>query len=415
MEGDYPGESGWGSPEDIRYMTESSTEAFWRMDNQLKFTFTNDVCEQVSGGFTCDDFIGTSLLGYLTPEGVEHLARVNGARLRREATGIRTNIMFYELEMRRKNGIYFWAGISSCPLRDESGTVVGYQGIMRDISAYKQYEVERRRLKNLLKKEERMAAVGKMAGGVAHELNNVMAGIIGYSELLLLQEGPENQSLSQQVGRILHSGERAAALIADLLLISGKDQAEHKPVNLNELLPSCLKQSLFQKNIEKYPGLAIELDLEPSLRPVRGSLPRLGRAFTNLLCLCCEKAGRDGSVLVATRTVYLGTPGNDYDDLNEGEYVVLSITDNGAGIAEENLSSVFEPFYMRKALKRGFTGLELVVLREVVKDHGGHVHVASRIGEGATFTVYLPLAREKQWHYRMMPEAGYPVNPLVMN
>jgi len=391
-EADLPAESRWKNDDDIRYMVDHSTEAFWQMDKELKFTFTNAACEKISGGIKKEDFIGRSLLEFLTPEGIEYLWKINGLRLNNEARGIKTDLVFYEIQMRRKDGSYFWAGISSCPRRNENGEVIGYQGIMRDIDHFKQYEADRKKLEALLAEKEKMAAVGELTSSVAHELNNVMAGIIGYSELLLFKEDDDDDKLFQKhVGNIIHSGERAAAMVQDLLVLSSKDRAAHKPVNLNELIPACLSKYEFKKISERYPGIALNLDLEPALHAVFGALSPLDKSIMNLLALSCEQAGPDGAVGIATRTVYLGRPVSGYDHLREGEYVVLSITDDGDGIADDDVLHIFEPFYIRKVMKKGVTGLELSVALEVVKDHNGFIGVTSKIGCGATFTVYLPV------------------------
>ncbi|PKN09352.1 MAG: hypothetical protein CVU72_02590, partial [Deltaproteobacteria bacterium HGW-Deltaproteobacteria-7] len=303
-----------------------------------------------------------------------------------------TDIVFYELQMRRKNGTYFWAGISSTPCRNQEGDVIGYRGIIRDIGAYKECEVERRKLEDLLIEAEKMAVVGKMAGDVAHELNNAMAGILGYSELLLAEHNLDGV-LHKHVGNIMDSGVRAAALVQDLLIMSGRDGASRKPVNLNKLVPACLKKNEFQKWSERYPDMALHVDLEPSLHYINGSLPQLDRSIMNLLAMACEQAGPIGAVSIATRTVYLGRPINGCDNLREGEYVVLSITHNGEGISDEDVSQIFEPFYISRVMKKGVTGLELSVAREVIKDHNGFIDMTSRIGCGATFTIYLPVSR----------------------
>lgn len=385
--------SSWKKDEDIQYMVDHSPEAFWQTDKDLKITFTNTACKKVSGGFQDEDFIGKSLLEFLTPEGIEQMWRINEARLKNEARGIKTDIVFYELQMRRKDGTYFWAGISSSPRRNHNGDVIGYQGIMRDIGAYKQYEAERKRLEDLLTKAEKMATVEKMAGGIAHELNNAMAGILGYSALLLAEDNLDNNILHKHIGKIMDSGVRATALIQDLQVMSGRNGANRKPVNLNELLPVCLKRNEFQKLSERYPDMALHMDLEPSLHYVSGSLPQLDKSIMNLLAMACEQAGPAGSVSIATRTVYLGRPINGYDNLREGEYVALSITDDGKGISDEDASHIFEPFYIRKVMEKGITGLELSVVREVIKDHNGFINVTSKIGYGATFTIYLPVSR----------------------
>lgn len=397
------GESGWKDDDPFKCMVESSPEAFWQMDNNLIFTFTNSACEKLSGGFSKEDLIGRSLLEFLTPEGVDHLWRMNGLRSKKEDQGIKTDLVFYELQMKRKNGSYFWAGISSSPLRDSQGQVIGYHGVMRDVSAFKQYEADRNQPDDVRKKAEKMTVVGNMTGVVVHELNNVMAGVLGYSQLLLMQDESGGNDFHKQVESIIRTGEQATAIIQDLLVIAGKDGPSHRSVNLNELILGCLKKNEFQKLSERYPGITVHLDLEVSLHPVKGSRQQLDKSICNLLFIAYEKAGAGGEVTISTRTVYLGRPIDGYEDLREGEYVVLSVTDNGAGLADEDAAHVFEPFYIKKVMNKGITGLELTVVREVVRDHNGFIDVAAKIGCGATFTVYLPVSHADMQgnHYRV--------------
>ncbi len=394
----YPGEAGatgdsvWKSGDAFKCLVDNAPEAFWQMDNNLTVTFTNTACEKLYGGFDKEDLVGRSVLDFLTPEGIDHLGKINGLRIKEEGRGIKTDLVFYELQMRRKDGSYFWAGISSTPLRDTRGQVIGYQGIMRDISAFKQYEADRNGLEDVLKQAEKMKAVGNLTGRIIHELNNIMTGILGYSQLLLMQPESDRNDFHRHVENILRTGERATAIIQDLLAISRKDVLNRTSVNLNELIPGCLKMNELKKLSERYPGITLHLDLEPSLYAVNGSRQQLDKAIGNLLFIAHEKAGAGGTVTISTRTVYLGRPITGYEDLREGEYVALSVTDTGAGFADEDADLIFEPFYIKKFMNKGVTGLELTVVREVVRDHDGFVDIAGRIGSGATFMVYLPVA-----------------------
>lgn len=399
----------------MKYMVGYAPEAFWQMDRELKFTYANPACEKISGGFRAEDFIGRSLLEFLTPEGIEDMRSVHTARQSEERRGIQTDVLFYELQMRRKDGSYFWAGISSTPMRDTSGQIVGYQGIMRDISSFKQYHVEQKRLEDLLGKTEKMAALGYMAGSVAHELNNMMAGILGYSELLMLQYRPDDNVPQAHLRSIIDNGERAAALLKDVLLMSRKEADVRKSVNLNDLIPLCMQKQEIRDLVLRHEDVAIHLDLETSLHDVVASASKLEKAVANLLVLSVQQAGAGGAVSIMTKTLYLGRPTGGDDNICEGEYVVLSVTDTGKGIPDEAISHLFEPFYLKKIIKHGVTGLELAMVREVVKDHDGFIDVHSRIGSGTTLTIYLPVTRGKlRVNYHMMsadlPDGSTPIN-----
>lgn len=260
-----------------------------------------------------------------------------------------------------------------------------------DIRPFKQYGTERWPLEDALKQAEKMNAVQDLTVRIIHELNNIMTGILGYSQLLLMQPASDRNDFSRHVENIFRTGERATAIIQDLLVISRKDAPNRTPVNLNELIPGSLKMAAFKKIAERYPGITLHLDLEPSLAAVQGSRQQLDKAVGNLLCIAHEKAGAGGTVTISTRTVYLGRPMSGYEDLREGEYAALSVTDTGAGFADEDAHLIFEPFYIKKFMNKGVTGLELTVVREVVRDHDGFIDITGKIGCGATFTVYLPV------------------------
>jgi PAS domain S-box-containing protein len=398
----------------MKYMVGHAPEAFWQMDRELKFTYTNTACEKISGGFRAEEFVGRSLLEFLTPEGIEDLRSFHTARQSDEKRGIQTDVLFYELQMRRKDGSYFWAGISSAPMRDASGQIVGYQGIMRDISSFKQHHVEQKRLEDLLGKTEKMAALGYMAGSVAHELNNMLAGILGYSELLMLQDYSDDSVSQSHLRAIIENGENAVALLQDVLMMSRKEAGIRQSVQLNDLIPQYMQKQEFQ-NLMKRHKVAIRLDLEVSLRDVVASASRLEKVVANLLLLSIQQAGPGGAVSIATKTLYLGCPAGDAKNISEGEYVVVSVTDTGAGIPDEAVSHIFEPFYFKKIAKFGATGLELVIVREVVKDHDGFIDVHSTTGSGTTFTIYLPVTRGKvRVNYHMM-SSDFPDGSTAIN
>lgn len=409
------GENARNESKDIQYIVDHAFEAFWQVDNDFKITFTNAACGAIAGGFTSEDFIGRSLIEFLTPEGIEKLQRGNRSRLKDEVRGIKTSLAFFELQMKRKDGTYCWVGLSSSPIRDRSGKVIGYQGILRDISGFKKQEANRKRLEELLIKAEKMAPLANITSGVARELNNLIGGILVDSELLRSCDNLGNSTFHQHIGNIINSGERATALIQDLLGLFRRDGENRQNINLNELLPACLRKNEFKKLSGRYPGVTLNIDLEPSLHNVNGSLPQLNQSIMDLLSMSFRQAGHGGTVSVATRTVYLGRPVNDDDNLSEGEYVVLSINDTGGGLDDEDVRRAFEPFYARKFMKKSVTGLELSIVREIIRDHNGFLEVYSKIGSGTAFIIYLPVSHgDAKGDYGMMPQTNNSdMSPLI--
>ncbi len=397
---------------DIQYIVDHAFEAFWQVDTNFKITFTNAACGAVTGGFKSEDFIGRSLVDFLSPESIEKLHKGNSSRMSDEARGVQTALAFYELQMKRKDGTYCWVGISSSPIRDRSGKVIGYQGILRDISGFKKQETSRKRYEEAFNKAEKMSSLMNITNGVARELNRLMGGIIAHGEILRSCDGPGSNAFHDHVDNIIDSGERAVTFIQDLLAVSRKDKENRQLINFNERVQACLKKNEFQKLSQRYQGVTIKMDFEPSLRNVNASLSQLDKSILDLLSMSFNQTEPDGVISIATRTVYLGCPVRHEDNLCEGEYVVLSISSTGGGLEDEEVCHLFEPFYAKKFMKKSATGLELSIVREVIRDHNGFINAYSKIGCGVSFVLYLPVSLED---CEGIPHRGNSVRPDLVN
>jgi PAS domain S-box-containing protein len=384
----------WKESKDIQYIVDHAFEAFWQVDTDFKITFTNAACGTVTGGFKSEDFIGRSLMEFLSPESIAKLHKGNRSRLNDEARGFQTALAFYELQMKRKDGTYCWVGISSSPIRDGSGKVIGYQGILRDISGFKKQETSRKRYEEAFNKAEKMSRLMNITNGVARELNHLMGGILAHGEILRSCDGTDSNAFHEHIGNIIDSGERAVTFIQDLLAVFRKDEENRQYINLNERVLACLKKNEMQKLSERHPGVTIKMDFEPSLQNVNASLSQLDKSILDLLSMSFQQAEHDGVISIATRTVYLGCPVRYEDNVREGEYVVLSISSTGGGLDDEHVGRVFEPFYAKKLMKKSVTGLELSIVREVIRDHHGFIDAYSKIGCGVSFVLYLPVLHE---------------------
>jgi two-component system, cell cycle sensor histidine kinase and response regulator CckA len=249
-------------------------------------------------------------------------------------------------------------------------------------------------LEERLRRAEKMEAMGTLAGGVAHDLNNVLGVLVGYSELVLekiLEESP----LRKYVTNILQAGQRAAAIIQDLLTLARRGVAVSEVVNLNKLVSDYLRTPEFEKTKTYHPRVTFQSRLDKDLMNIRGSSVHLSKTIMNLLSNAAEAISDQGEVTILTENCYLDKPITGYDQIQEGDYVVLRVSDSGKGISTEDIGKIFEPFYTKKVMGRSGTGLGLAVVWGSVKDHQGYIDVQSEEGKGSTFTLYFPVTREE--------------------
>ena len=259
--------------------------------------------------------------------------------------------------------------------------------MVRDIS-------ERKRMEEQIHQAEKMQVVGTLAAGVAHDLNNILSGVVGYPELLLL-DLPTDDPMYAPLEMIRNSGQRAAAIILDLVSLTRRGAVILKTVNLNTIIDDYLQSAEFLTLKKKYPNVMLRTNLDPDLHCIMGSSVHLSKTVMNLLINGLEAVLESGQVAISTYNRHLDRPVNGYDDLREREYAVLSIEDNGAGIAESDHKRIFEPFYTKKELGRSGTGLGMTVVWATVKDHEGYIDLSTAVGKGTRFDLYFPVTREK--------------------
>ena len=267
-------------------------------------------------------------------------------------------------------------------------------GYTIDITERRQMEEEKRKLEERLNRAEKMEALGTLAGGVAHDLNNVLGIVVGYAELLL-DEVAESSPIRPKLGNILNGGERAAAIVQDLLTLARRGVQSRKVVNLNKIIVDVQHSPEFEKLSSYHPSVRIKIDLEPDLLNISGSSVHLGKTLLNLVSNAAEAMPDGGFLNIRTASEYLDKPIQGYDEVREGDYVVLSVSDTGEGISATDLKRIFEPFYTKKVMGRSGTGLGLAVVWGTVKDHSGYIDVRSEEGKGSVFTLYFPAAREE--------------------
>jgi PAS domain S-box-containing protein len=253
---------------------------------------------------------------------------------------------------------------------------------------------EKLRLEEQLQRAEKMEALGTLAGGVAHDLNNVLGSVIGFAELLLMEIDVSNP-FRPKLEKIMIGGQKAAAIVEDLLALARRGVPSRSVLNLNKIIVSNLNSSEFENLSSFHPGVRIRTALDPDLLNTIGSAVHLGKTLFNLVSNAAEAMPAGGILTVKTANQYLDKPIKGYDEIREGDYVVLSVSDTGDGILAADLKRIFEPFYTKKVMGRSGTGLGLAVVWGTVKDHRGYINVQSKEGQGSTFILYLPVTREE--------------------
>ncbi len=252
---------------------------------------------------------------------------------------------------------------------------------------------ENRELQDRLSRSQKMEALGLLAGGVAHDLNNVLSGIVSYPDLLLM-DLPADSSLRKPILTIQSSGQKAAAIVQDLLTLARRGIASSVVLNLNAIVSEYLNSPEHEMLRYHHRKVHITTHLHPQLLLIKGSAIHLKKSVMNLVANAAEAQPGGGSITIKTENRYLDTPLKGYETVKEGDYVVLTVSDTGTGIAPVDLPRIFEPFYSRKVMGRSGTGLGMAVVWGTVQDHSGYIHVESVEGKGSVFELYFPVSRE---------------------
>jgi len=300
----------------------------------------------------------------------------------------------YEMSFIAKDGLNIPISLSAFILREKDGTFFGYVVVVRDITLRKKAEEEKKIIESKLQQAQKMETIGALAGGVAHDLNNVLAGLISYPELLLM-EMPEDSLLRKPILKIQKSGEKAAAIVQDLLTLARRGVAATEVVDLNHVISEYLKSPEYEKLLSFHPKVHVESNCEEDLLHILGSSVHLSKTVMNLVSNAAEAMPDGGKILISTENQYIDSPITGHDDVEEGDYVTLAVSDTGVGISPEDRERIFEPFYTKKVMGRSGTGLGMAVVWATVKDHKGYIDIRSSEGKGTIFTLYFPVTRKE--------------------
>jgi len=292
----------------------------------------------------------------------------------------------------RKDGSEFPMELSLATWKTREGTF--FTIIVRDIIERNRAEEEQKKLEAQLQRAQKMEAIGTLAGGVAHDLNNILAGLVSYPELLLL-EIPQDSPLRNPILTIQKSGEKSAAVVQDLLTLARGELAVTEMVNLNDIISEYLKSAEHEMLKSFHPNVQFKTELERELLNILGSPAHLSKTVMNLVSNATEAMPYGGEIFISTENRYIDSPIRGYAHIEEGDYVILTVSDTGVGISKKDRERIFEPFYTKKVMGGSGTGLGMAVVWGTVKDHKGYIDFKSTEGKGTTFTLYFPVTRKE--------------------
>ena len=288
-----------------------------------------------------------------------------------------------EIEMRRKDGTTVWTETRLTVLNDEAGQPIELICVTRDITERKQ--TERR-----LTQSEKMEAIGRLAGGVAHDFNNILTTIIGNLDLLKSDESITGVS-ERLIGEALGATGRASALTHQLLSFGRQPETAPEALNLNDVLKNM--SSMLRRLIRE--DVTIETDMEKNISCIKADVIKMEQVIMNLAVNGRDAMPHGGKLTIETCSLVLKRKRQtSHGYVDPGPYVVLSVSDTGGGIAEDSISHIFEPFFTTKQMGRG-TGLGLSTVYRIVEQSGGRLDVKSEIGRGTCFKIYFPAVGEK--------------------
>ncbi len=394
-----------------RMIVENIHEVVLTTDLNLRQSYVSPSCVWLIG-YNQEEFMNIPIDRILTPDSFTLAQNTLAEELTSEFSGepldpYRSRTV--EVEVYHKNGGTVWLEITASFIRDENGKPSGLLMAGRDINARKKAEEEKAKLEEQLLQAQKMESVGRLAGGVAHDFNNMLNVILGYVELSKMKLASGDPVL-KDIEEIEKAAGRSRDITSQLLAFSRKQIISPKIINLNELILSI------QKTLARVIGEDVHLSFYPqeNLWQIKFDPTHIEQILFNLAANARDAMPGGGKLTMETNNVHLDEAFcRDHLGFMPGDYVVLAVSDTGLGIDKENLQYVFEPFFTTKDVGKG-TGLGLAMVYGIVKQNGGFINVYSEPGQGTTFKIYMMRNLEMDATVRETKEESAVFSPAMI-
>jgi PAS domain S-box-containing protein len=365
------------SEDKYRQTLESIREGYFEIDLNGKIQLVNQAVSNLLA-YEREALVGMPFSRYFTETSARQMERL---LVKIEET--HEPVPFAQVEMVNKGRQTVPVDLSAALIVDQEGHGVGFRGILRDATERLRFEAERKHLEKQLSHAQKMEAIGTLAGGIAHNFNNWLTGILGHISLIRM-EAPQNAKVIERAQKVELIVRNAAKMTQQLLGYAREGNYEIKPLNLNHIIQESSDTFAAAKK-----EITVHLDLEPELATVQADWSQIEQVLWNLYVNAADAMPDGGELTIKTRNV---TPGEatDFDtELPPGKYVLASISDTGTGIDQIHIDKLFDPFFTTKKVGKG-TGLGLASAYGIIKAHDGFIEVQSELNVGSTFRIVLP-------------------------
>ncbi len=386
----------------LRAVLENSVDIIYRLD--LKNNIIDYISPSIETvlGYKPDKITGTKLtdLTHLLHDDWQKKASQYLTVPTQYAHDNMANHNTLECMVKHINGQYRWINLKHSVIRDKSGNPIAIVGNVRDITGAKEAEKKENELREATNRIKQIENLGILAGGVAHDLNNIFMPLVSMPELIISELKSMNQpnltaKAEKELIDVRDSGMQAIEITQDLLVLSQRGNYMMNPLSVNTIINEYFQIRAFRSLQHNYPLVIVKANLAKNIPLIKGCRSHMMRVFVNLVKNAMEAIVENGQVTIRTSTQCLEKDIKEFEVIPKGEYVVAEVIDNGKGISSDNMDKILQPFFTsKKKNKESGTGLGLAIVLNVIKEHKGYINVQSIENEGSHFSLYLPVTSE---------------------
>ena len=365
----------------------SSADWIWEVDKNGRYTFASGKVKELLG-YDPEELIEKTPFDLMPKDEAERVGTIF-----RRLVSEKHPIIDLENCNLTNEGKRVYLLTNGVPILDDSGELIGYRGVDKDITERRHARKQRQKLQEELERAQRMESLGILAGGVAHDLNNMLGPLVGYPELMI-RKLPKDSPLRKQLERIGKSAKDAADVIQDLLTLARRGRFELSPVDLNDIIKAYLDSPGYARLVEEHPDIAVTLKLDDTIDSIHGSSSHLSKMVMNLIHNAIEAMPKGGKLTIKTAQQHIKKLLSGYNKVKHGDYILLQVRDTGMGIDPKDMDKIFEPYFSKKEMGTSGSGLGLSVVYGIIKDHKAYYDVFSTVEEGTEFVLYFPVCEE---------------------